>query len=267
MEIMRYTDYSKSLELADEFLLIIGSDMVSESSSVSYKSVLKKVIKDLKLNASISLTFGASLTAMFPIVEKLVTNMNLKIDLNPETVVLMTVSGFTIAYLEENKDINDKKVFEKDAKSELEELKLRGVGNGVIKKIVKCIKSIGNIFNILFKHKRTLTNKFFDMFAYAAITIPVLNAISYMIGKYHMDIESLPSNFLSLGLGVTTIAAKHGLNYLVDKLKDQLKLNKKNILKGINDVNDPTFQKYPHPAEFVDVEIVDDKKSKLIKEQ
>ena len=65
---------------------------------------------------------------------------------------------------------------------------------------------------------------------------------------------------------MTTIAAKHGLNYLVDKLKSQLKLNRSNILKGINKVDDPVFQKYPHSTEFIDIEYKDDK-SKLIKEQ
>ena len=266
MKIMRYKDYNISINLAEEFINIIGNDMLAESHRRSYKLVLKKVIRDLKLIASLSLTFGTSLTVMFPIVEKLVSNMNLKIDLTPETVVLMTISGFTIAYIEEKKNLKNKKEFEKDSKSMLEELKLKGVGNGVIKKVVKCIKSIGNIFNILFKNKKTISNHFFNMLSYTTISVPVLNAILYMIGKYNLNLETLTSNFLSLGLGVTTIAAKHGLNYLVDKLKSQLKLNRSNILKGINKVDDPVFQKYPHSTEFIDIEYKDDK-SKLIKEQ
>jgi hypothetical protein len=191
--------------------------------------------------------------------------MNLNIDLTPETIVLMTIAGITIAYLEEHKELEERKKLEKDAKSMLEELKLRGVGNGIVKKLVACIKSMGNIFKILFKNRRHIINGFFDMFGYTSIVIPVLNAISYMIGKYDMNLETLPSNFLSLGLGVTTLAAKHGLNYLIDLLKDKLKINKKDIFKHVNDVDDPILKKYPHP-EYIDVDYDNIENDKLIKE-
>jgi cytochrome c biogenesis protein CcdA len=263
MKILKYSEHNKSFEMAEEFLNIIGNGVFNESDE--HNTILKKIIKDLKLNSSIALTFGTGLTAMIPLVNKLVST--LKIDLTTDTVVLITITGLTIAYLEEKKELSVKKrmQIEKDSKSMLEELKLKGVGNGVIKKIVKCIKSIGNIFKILFKNTRHVVNGFFDMFAYSAIAVPVVNAILYMVNKYDMNLETLPSNFLSLGLGVTTIAAKHGLNYLIDLLKDKLKLNKSDILKGINDVDDPILKKYPHP-EYIDTEYIDDD-SKLIKEQ
>lgn len=263
MKLLRYSEHIKTIEMAEEFLSVIGNDTINESDKVNHDFITKKIINDLRLNAQLALTFGPGLKAMFPVINKLVTNMNLNIDLNAETVVLMTIAGVTIAFIEEHKESHGKK-FEKDAKSMLEELKLRGVGNGIIKKIVTCIKSIGNIFKILFKNKRHVINGFFDMFGYTALVIPIINAILYMVGKYDMNLDTLPSNFLSLGLGVTTLSAKHGLNYLIDLLKDKLKLNKKDIFSGVNDIDDPILKKYPHP-EYIDVEEYDD--SKLIKEQ
>lgn len=262
MKVLKYEDYSKSISLGEEFLNIIGNDIINESDD----STLKKIVSDLKLNSQMILTFGVGMQAMFPIVSKLVSNMSLKIDLNQETVGLMTIAGVTIAYLEEQKETNQKRILEKDSKSMLEELKLRGVGNGIIKKIVKCIKSIGNIFKILFKNSRHVINGFFDMFGYTTIVVPVLNAISYMIGKYDMNLDNLPTNFLSLGLGVTTISAKHGINYIIDLLKDKLKINKSDILKGINDVDDPILKKYPHPK-YIDMDADYEKNQELIKEQ
>lgn len=265
MKLLRYSDHSKTIDMAEEFLNIIGNDTINESEKTEYDTVLKKIVSDLKLNVQMVLTFGVGMQSMFPVVNKLVANMSLNIDLTPETIVLMTIAGMTIAYLEEHKELQERKKLEKDAKSMLEELKLRGVGNGIVKKLVSCIKSMGNIFKILFKNKRHVINGFFDMFGYTSLLIPVLNAISYMIGKYDMNLETLPSNFLSLGLGVTTLAAKHGLNYLIDLLKDKLKINKKDIFKHVNDVDDPILKKYPHP-EYIDVDYDNIENDKLIKE-
>jgi hypothetical protein len=268
MKVLRYSDYIISVDMAQDFLDSIGKDLLTESNKQSYKSIIKKTVEDLKLNASLVLTFGTGLSVMIPLVSKLVENMKLKIDLNPETVVLMTITAVTIAYIEENKQMHEKKKMEmeKDAKSMLEESKLRGVGNNIIKKLVKCIKSIGNLFKILFKNSRHVVNGFFDMFGYSSLVVPVINAILYMIGKYDLNLETLPANFLSLGVGVTTIAAKHGLNYLIDLIKDKLKLNKADILKGINDIDDPILKKYPHP-EYIDTEYDEEGEEELIKEQ
>ena len=63
-----------------------------------------------------------------------------------------------------------------------------------------------------------------DMFAYTTLLIPSMNAIDWMIGKYDFNIETLPMNFLSVGIGVVTFLAKSGFNYLVDKLKNKLNI-------------------------------------------
>lgn len=264
MKLLRYSEHSKSLEMVDEFINSINDAPINESDD--YDGVVKKIIDDLKLNGSLVLTLGVGLKAMFPVVNELVTNMRLKIDLNTETVVLMTIAAVTIAYLEEIKESKEKRKYEKDAKSLLEELKLRGVGNNIIKKLVACIKSMGNIVKIIFKNRRHSINGFFDMFGYAAIAVPVINAILFMINKYDMNIETLPGNFLSLGLGITSLVAKHGLNYIIDKLKDKFKLNKSLINKGVNDIDDPMLKKYPHP-EYIDVDYDNIEDEKLIKEQ
>jgi len=251
MKVLRYAEYYSAVDMAQDFLGVIGNSRVDESGPND--SIVKKIMKDLKLNYSLVLTFGVGLEAMYPVIRNLVNNMSLNIDLNPETVVLMTIAAVTIAYMEEHKEARDRKRLEKDSKSMLEELKMRGVGNGIIKKIVLCIKSIGNLFKILFKNKRHVINGFFDMFGYTALVVPTISAILYMIGKYSLNIETLPSNFLSLGLGVTTLAAKHGLNYIIDLLKDKLGLSKNDILKNVNDIDDPMLKKYPHP-EYIDTE-------------
>jgi len=265
MKILKYSSYSESIDMAEKFLDAIGEDIINESDTAAdnYKQVIDKIVKDLKLNGQLVLTFGAGMTALFPLMAKLVTN--LKIEINIDTIALITLASVTIAYLEEHKESKLRGQLEKDSKSMLEELKMRGVGNGIIKKLVACIKSIGNIFKILFKHKRHVVNGIFDMLAYTSIAIPVLNAILYMVGKYDMNLETLPSNFLSLGIGVTTIVAKHGITYLVNLLQKKLKISK-NVLNDIDDVDDPILKKYDHP-EYIDTEYDVENGEKLIKEQ
>ena len=263
MKLLRYSEHSKNIEIAYDFIDNIDNPI--NESDESNKEIVKKICSDLKLNIQMFLTFGVGIEVMFPIINRLITNSKLNIELTPETIVLTTLAAFTIAYLEENKEMRERKEVEKDAKSMLEELKLKGVGNGIIKKLVSCIKSFGNIFKILFKNKRHVINGFFDMFAYTSILIPALHGISYMIGKYELNVDTLPSNFLSLGVGITTIAAKHGINYLIDMLKSKLKLNKAEIFKRFDNIEDPILKKYAHP-EYIDTEYDTHDNNKLIKE-
>lgn len=258
MKILKYSTFNKSIEMADLFLENINSEYTEPEK---YDDVLKKIIHDLKLNGQLALKFGTCLTAMYPLVSKLVENMSLNIELKTETVVLMTIACITIAYLEETKDMKEKAELEKDSRSMLEELKLRGVGNGIIKKLVACVKSVENIFKIIYKQRKTIINGIFDMFAYTSIAIPVINAILFMIDKYHMDANSLPSNFLSLGLGVTTIAAKHGMNFILNKLGKSVD---KDVVMNDIEKSDPILKK--GQTKFVDTEYINDDGEKLISE-
>lgn len=88
MKLLRYSDHSKSIDMAEEFLNIIGSNTINESEKTEYETVLKKIISDLKINSQMVLTFGVGLDAMFPVVNRLISNMSLNIELTPETIVL-----------------------------------------------------------------------------------------------------------------------------------------------------------------------------------
>jgi hypothetical protein len=77
------------------------------------------------------------------------------------------------------------------------------------------------------------------MFAYTAILIPVLNGISYIVGKYDMNLQSFLGNFLGLSMGIATIVTKHGIIELVKKLKRRLHISNKDE-KEIADELDTT---------------------------
>lgn len=256
MKIYRYSEYSLNSSIAqdllDSLVPFLNEDNVNESK---YKRFEEKIFKDLKLNTSLITSFGVGISAFYPIVDKLMTNMNIgSIDLTADKVVLLTIAAISIIYLEEKKYNDD--VLRKDCKSMLEELKMMGIGNGIVKKLIEALKSIKNIFSIICKHIGIVVCGFMDMFAHTGLLIPFMNGIIYIIGKYDLTIDSIIRNFAGLGIGIGTIIAKHIIIDIIKNLKDKFYIDKNidtPIIKKIGDV------------QFVDSEVNQD--VDLIKEQ
>jgi hypothetical protein len=281
-KVLKFQQHSQSIGIAEELIEMIFNPQMNESndnvpSNRHINKILKTFQKDLSFNFGLVFNFGAGIRALYPTVENLIKNGNLKIEMDTESIVLLIFAALTVVYLEEKrnkagddrfacpdckgtgKDIEEcedcegkgcqycgecpachgrgyiKSVVTKDdARTILEELKLRGIGNGIVKKLVSALHAIKNLFKTIFKNTPYVISSFMEMFAYASILIPTMNAISAMVGKYHFTMENLASNFLSLGIGVTTFLARSGYNYLMTRLKNKLGI----VDKG--DISKPT---------------------------
>ena len=138
MKIQKFKEYSLQDSMANDFLNSFDK-MIVESEETSYKNIEKKVISDLRLNAKLVLTFGAGIGAFYPIVDKLMKNMNIdSIELTPDRIVLLTIAAVTIIFVEEKKfkSAEEEEILVKDSKSMLEELKMMGIGNGIVEDLV-----------------------------------------------------------------------------------------------------------------------------------
>jgi hypothetical protein len=263
MKIQRYSDYSLQNDMAQDFLNSFDEIVIEGSGGESsYEKVAKKVISDLKLNLSLVATFGAGIGALYPVVQGIMTNMNLdSFNLTQESIVLLTLAAVTITYLEEKKfkSAEEEEQLTKDSKSMLEELKMRGFGNGIVKKLMKSLESIKNIFLIIGKHLGAVVGSVIDMFAYTSILIPIMNGVMFIINKYDLNLETLPQNFLGLAVGVGTIIAKHGIVEIINRIKNRFPINTKEVL---DDIETPAIQRF---AKFGDSE--EDQDGDLIKEQ
>lgn len=223
-------------------------DLVSEDEDPlvvnTYDKIEKKVISDLKLDAKLILTFGAGIGALYPVVEKMMKNLSISgVDINKETSVLLTIACITIIYLEENKyKPGEEEKLTKDSKSMLEELRMRGIGDGIVKKVMKSIESIKNVFSVVAKHLGAVVGGVIDMFAYTSILIPVMNAILWIIGKYDMSVDAVIQNFFSLGVGIASRIAKHGLVELINKLKGFI--SNKTGEEIIDELETPVIQRF-----------------------
>jgi hypothetical protein len=258
--IHRYQDFSKYDDMSWDMINSMDT-LIKESDETNFKKIQNKVVSDLRLNFRFIGTFGAGIGAFYPIVESLMKNLGQNIEVTPEVVVLSSICALTIIYLEEKKfrDEQEEQDLIDGSKSMLEELKMRGVGNGIIKKLVKAYKSISSIFNIIGRRTGAVINGFIDMFAYTSLLIPVMNGILFVINKYELNIDTLVQNFIGLSIGVGTIIAKHGISLIISKIKDKFKINKEEVIDDIDTSGDI--------KKFGDIISSDDENSELIKEQ
>lgn len=269
MKVLKFKEYTKFDTMAEELIEMLSNPPINEDKSQDsgWKQILNKVFSDLGLNFALITTFGTGIAAMFPIVVELIENNNLNLDSTKENMLLLTITAVAITYLEERKnkttkvqiDMSDQEIKE-NAQSLLAELKLRGIGNGIVKKVVKSFQAIGNLIKIVFKNVNNVINGFVDMFAYTSLLIPCMNVLASFIDKYSLNLDTLQGNFLSIGVGVLTIISKNGIDYIIKKLGDKFNLKKDKIMQ---DLDESPIKKYPHPS-FVDVE-GENPESKLIK--
>ncbi len=272
VKVLKFNEYDKSEELANEIIESICNPQINESTSIDdsiIKKILKNLSRDLKFNIGLVSTFGAGIKVMYPIIENLINNGSLKIEMTSENIILLCITSLSITYLEETQNKAGDKITQdgvesvvtkSDAQTMLEELKMRGVGNGLVKKFVSAFKSIGSFFKILFRGTPYVITGLIDMFGYTAILIPCMNTISSFIGKYDITVDTVASNLLSVGVGLTAIVAKQGVSWLVGKIKKSLNI------KNLGDGLDKPISVMPY--EIIDGETENiDKRSKLIKEQ
>lgn len=280
MNVLNFEKY----QIAEDLANFIANPIINESDSKDSQidSVLKKLSKDLKFNYGLVFTFGVGVRVMYPVVEGLISNGSLSIEPTLENIVLICIAALTITYLEESKnnagdsqvpcDCKPKSkdcevcggsgmiksiVNKQDARTILEELKLRGIGNGIVKKMVECFKFLGSMFKSLFKNTPYIVNGLIDMLAYTSILIPAMNGISAIVGKYELTIDTLIGNAAAISLGITTFLTKYGFDWLVKKFKNKFGFDTKNLDK-------PTALK---PFDIIDTEEDNLGGNKLIKEQ
>lgn len=267
MKIQRFQEFGYDEMVSDFLNSIIENISESDSEKNVYKRIQDKVMADLNLNIKLVATFGAGIGSLYPIVEKLMKGSGIGMsDVTPDKVVLLTLAAVAITYLEEKKfkSAEEEQELIDDSKSMLEELKMRGVGNGIVKKLMKSLESVKNIFSIIGKHLGAVVGGVIDMFAYTSLLIPILNGVLSIVNKYDLTLDTLPQNFLGLAMGIGTIIAKHGIIEILNKIKDKFGINISSK-EVIDEIETPVIQRF---ATFGDSEKdKDQQEGDLIKEQ
>ena len=146
---MRLLNY-RQIELATNFISYL-LDTVLEKNKFSLPK--NTYLDKLKIHKILITNNEDKLGILKKITEELVKNSNLNIEVNEQIITLLCVAGFSAAQLNNSKFLIDNKFkkedFEKEIKSILEELKLNGVGNNIVKNLSTCFKSILKLANSL----------------------------------------------------------------------------------------------------------------------
>jgi hypothetical protein len=282
MKIANYRQY----QIAERLVNLIVNPPINESENEDSNilesrifTILRKLQSDLKFNTSLILTFGVGVKVMYPIVEGLIKNGTLQIELSTENIVLISLAALTITYLEESKNSAGKSevpcdcqkktidceicggvgiikstATRDDARTILEELKLRGIGNRIIEKMVQCFTFLGSILKILFKNSPYVITGLIDILIYTNLLVPVMNALSVIINQESFTMDSFLGNASAIALGITLFLAKYGFEWLVSRFKKAF---------GFDPKNTPATK----PVDIVDKESENLGKNKLIKEQ
>lgn len=297
--IRKFEDYSNCHEMAMKFLKNLEIVINESTEESEYKKIesdeiekFKSGVKgDIKLNFNLIGTFGTGIGALYPIVDNLISKSSISID--TRSVVLLTIAAVYLIVLDEKKyldktDVGNRKQIMAEAKIILSELQLAGFPNAttgskngsdssVLSKVVECLKAVKKIFfvllrglykiglkdtlHFLFRGSGSVTSGFIDMITYTAMLVPVMNGINAIIGIYNMDINMFLSNLAIFSAAITSILMKNGINYLLDKLKNVLRLSDKErekIKKEVEDIERPLIKK---------VSDMGDNDGDLIKEQ
>lgn len=283
MKLLKYGEYSHEI-LAEEFLKLLSESLIMEDKEIKQSKIdeiLSSLGRDIKFNLGLITTFGTGVKVIYPIVNTFIEKGLIKMDPTPENIVLICITALTIIYLEEKnnksgeqnidcelcqgKDNNCpechghghvvSQVTKADAQTLLTELKMRGVGNGVVKNLVKLFNKIGDLGKTLsegFNKLKSLgitigknipvaIDGFLDMIGYVQLMVPIINAISVMMGTYILTWDNLWTNLASIGLGLTTLFARRQYQKAWDYLKNlgTMKVptdpNQDNGIKPINE--------------------------------
>lgn len=243
-------------QLAEEMLMSSDELVIEKDNETNWKEIANKIISDLKLNLKFAGTFGTGITAFYPIVDAIMKNTQISIEKVPEIIVMMTITAVTVLYIEEKKakDEKEEAILVKDSKSLLEELKLRGVGNGIIKKLVNSFKSIKNIFYIIAQKLSIVVSDFIDMFSYTSLLLPIINGILFLINKYQFTLDTIVDNFIGLSVGVGTIITKHAIVDLVKRLNNKFTISKKDTEEIVNSIDKPKIKRFGQISDVGDLE-------------
>jgi len=186
--------------------------LILEDTKINaYKSVQDKTVSKLSLNLYFVGTFQMGVTVLYPIIEKLVKNTDIT-NVTPEQIVLLTIFSITQILNLANNDV--KKIREELEKDDLLHL---------AEKVKTSLLSIFKIFKFISRSFGKIIDVFTDMLAYVSLCVPVALAITEMIGKDGLDLNTLPKKVLVFGGGAAVYAFKSIVETIIDMIKNRNK--------------------------------------------
>jgi hypothetical protein len=218
MKLIKY----KQINDAEFFLNILFSDTLSESNENIFKNTF---LDNLNINKMVLEKYNIVITKLDKLANILIRNSKLNILITDKNIVLFTLAALSVCLIDENKF--NKNDYKKEIKSILEELKLNGIGNNLVKNFSEVIKCILVISQSIFKTKDTfdsLNNK------------NLINAITIYTEKYKIVLEEFCNKINDLLETIKEFFMKNSTlnNFRLKKRKSEVLSINEFILENLN---------------------------------
>jgi len=205
MEILKYRD----VDIVEDFLNKLFMESVLESSEILNDTYLSK----LEIHKLLLDEYKDIMPILNQITINLIRNSNLNIDLNKFNVTLFSLASISNCVLNNAKFLIDHEIvkseYEAELRSILEELKLNGIGNTLVKNLSKFYNLIIDMSSAVFKQKGI-----YDSLSQNNL----LQTIDGYITKNKLSFDTFLINFEKL----SKLIATYVKNGKLDKLKDKL---------------------------------------------
>lgn len=168
-------------------------DNISESES---KSLLKKVLEDLKINTDFIMTFGVSIVAFTKPVKELLANKG--VNITEEEVLLLVVTAMFILLTKSRDDIDTLMRVVKEHKLEKE-----------VKGVVKFINSTLSIFKIVGNKVGVTVTTLVDALAFTFLSVPIMNTITSLVSEQGFTMDNIQQMLSGLLLSAGSYLVKN----------------------------------------------------------
>jgi hypothetical protein len=203
---VRYDFLIESVNSLDESRL----ELVMESFNIGeYQRATKKLMGEIGFNLYSVGTYGVSVAALYPVIQKLMETG--KFDLSPsvQNVVLLTICAISVL-VRENKD---------KVKELVSFASKKGMTPEDLDKAVNQIKTTKGIFAEIAHNFGKVISTFTDMLAYTSLLVPFSMVLGSLISQGRIDSEQMSQTLPALELSMGSMGFKVLLNRIMHKLE------------------------------------------------
>lgn len=186
---------------------------VSINTSINldmYKKIIDSILKELNINLYFAATFGVSLTALLPVVERFVKTGIFNIELNTKNVILLTLCAVAVLTKENRKSVQ--LLFNLALKN--------NITDKTVDKLINQLTNLKVIFAIIAEQFGKVITTFCDMLAYTGLLIPFLNIINFLIDNKSIDTDAMIHSFKAFEITIGAIALK----LLIEKISRKIQI-------------------------------------------
>ena len=250
--INKYSDYITEREC--NFLLenkTPGQAAVHHHNKEEPDGSVKKLLNQLGYEYSFVFVFAPAVKGLYPIIKKLVTEMELPQEISKSSIVYLTVCLMGILLSEPKEKYKDL----------ITKLKNENIFH-LIKPLITSMKGIKSVFNFISAKLGKIVTSFGEMFAYTALFVPFALIFNDIGQQSDTSISSILTaistdgvgKLLVTGIGVGIFAIKH---FMVDIIKGLKSFNDIGILavkRVIDKIKNIKFPKL-FPDEEIETEV------------